>query len=55
MCASELPISEGDTFIKMIYIRLYGQRKKVAYQLKMKEVIEKDGFRFRDFDILMKE
>ena len=55
MCASELPISEGDTFIKMIYIRLYGQRKKVAYQLKMKEVIEKDGFRFRDFEILMKE
>ena len=52
MLASELPLSEGDTFIKMIYIRLYGQRKRVGYRLEMKNTVEKDGFRFRDFLIL---
>lgn len=55
MLASQLPLSEGDTFIKMIYIRLYGQRKRVAYRLKLKDTIEKDGFRFRDFEIFLKE
>lgn len=54
MLASELPVSEGDTFIRLIYIRLYGQRKKVAYQLEMKDMVEKDGFRFRDFVISRK-
>lgn len=52
MLASELPLSEEDTFIKLIYIRLYGQRKKVGYCLEMKDTVEKDGFRFRDFLIL---
>lgn len=55
MLASELPLSEGDTFIKMIYIRLYGQRKRVAYRLELKDIIEKNGFRFRDFVISLKE
>lgn len=55
MLASELPLSQGDTFIKMIYIRLYGQRKKVPYQLNLKEFVEKEGFRFRDFEILLKK
>ena len=52
MLASELPLSEEDTFIKMIYIRLYGQRKRVGYRLEMKNTVEKEGFRFRDFLIL---
>lgn len=52
MLASELPLSEEDTFIKLIYIRLYGQRKKVGYFLEMKDTVEKNGFRFRDFLIL---
>ena len=52
MLASELLLSEGDTFIKMIYIRLYGQRKRVGYRLEMKNTVEKEGFRFRDFLIL---
>ncbi len=52
MLASELPLSEGDTFIRMIYIRLYGQRKRVGYRLEMKDTVEKDGFRFRDFAIV---
>ena len=55
MLASELPLSEGDTFIRMIYIRLYGQRKSVDYQLEMLEHIEKSGFGFRDFIIKLKE
>lgn len=54
MLASELPLSQGDTFIRLIYIRLYGQRKKASYRLEMKDVVEKDGFRFRDFLILRK-
>ena len=55
MLASELPLSEGDTFIKMIYIRLYGQRKRVGYRLEMRDTVEKDGFRFRDFVIVKRE
>ena len=55
MLASELPLSEGDTFIKMIYIRLYGQRKRVGYRLEMRDTVEKDGFRFRDFVIVRRE
>ena len=54
MLASELPLSEGDTFIKMIYIRLYGQRKRVGYRLEMRDTVEKDGFKFRDFVIVLK-
>jgi len=49
MYASELPLEEDDTFIRVIYIRLYGQRKNMSYELEMKQVMEKDGFRFRDF------
>ena len=54
MLASELPLDREDTFIRMIYIRLYGQRKNMDYRLEMKEVVEKDGFRFRDFVIVLK-
>lgn len=52
MLASELPLSRDDTFIRMIYIRLYGQRKNMDYRLELKETVEKDGFRFRDFKII---
>ena len=56
MLASELPLAQGDTFIRMIYIRLlYGQRKQRPYQLTMKGQIQKDGFRFRDFEIRLKK
>ncbi len=55
MLASELPISEGDTFIKMIYIRLYGQRKQVPYRLELRDRVSKDGFSFRDFVIVKRE
>lgn len=52
MLASELPLSEDDTFIRMIYIRLYGQRKNMSYRVETGENIEKDGYRFRDFTII---
>lgn len=55
MAASELPLSEGDTFIRMIYIRLYGQRKNMNYKLKLKERTKRDGFCFRDFLIRRKQ
>lgn len=51
MLASELPLGETDTFIRLIYIRLYGQRKNMNYRLKLKGPVEKDGYRFRDFEI----
>ena len=55
MLASELPLSEDDTFIKLIYIRLYGQRKRMGYRLEMKDTVEREGFRFRDFEMIWKE
>lgn len=54
MQASELPLDEGDTFIRVIYIRLYGQRKNMSYTLKTLDTTEKDGFQFRDFVIRRK-
>lgn len=55
MLASELPMEEDDTFIKIIYIRLYGQRKKMGYRLEIGDMVEKQGFRFRDFGIVRKK
>ncbi|MCD8325479.1 MAG: DUF5716 family protein [Lachnospiraceae bacterium] len=49
MKASDLPLDEGDTFIRMIYIRLYGQRNTMSYELEPGNEVIKDGFRFRDF------
>lgn len=54
MRASELPLPEGDTFIRLIYIRLYGQRKRMKYRVEPESEIETSGFRFRDFLIIRK-
>ncbi len=54
MAASELPVGEGDTFIRLIYIRLYGQRKNMHYEVRPEHMTQKDGFRFRDFIITRK-
>lgn len=54
MKASEFPLEDEDTFIRLIYIRLYGQRKNMKYRLDMGEKIQKNGFQFRDFDIIRK-
>ena len=55
MLASELPLGNTDDFVKMIYIRLYGQRKNMKYSIAVKEMKEKDGYRFTDFMIHRKE
>lgn len=55
MLASELPLGNTDDFVKMIYIRLYGQRKNMQYTIAVKEAIKKDGYRFTDFTIHRKE
>ena len=55
MLASDLPLEQEDAFVRMIYIRLYGQRKNMNYRLELRDVVEKDGFRFKDFEIIAKE
>ena len=55
MLASELPLENTDDFVKMIYIRLYGQRKNMKYTVDVKEPVKKEGYRFTDFTIHRKE
>ena len=54
MMASELPLATTDDFVKMIYVRLYGQRKNMKYTIAPGENRERNGFRFRDFEIRRK-
>ena len=53
--ASELPLKNTDDFVKMIYVRLYGQRKNMKYNIVVKEEIQRNGYRFRDFEIQRKD
>ncbi|MGN0327152.1 MAG: Wadjet anti-phage system protein JetA family protein [Lachnospiraceae bacterium] len=55
MWASELPLDNTDDFVKLIYIRLYGQRKNMKYKIIVKDDVQKDGYRFTDFEIQRKE
>lgn len=55
MLASELPLENTDDFVKMIYIRLYGQRKNMKYTIAVKEMIQKGGYQFTDFTIHRRE
>lgn len=55
MLASELPLENTDDFVKMIYIRLYGQRKNMKYTVAVKEMMQKNGYQFTDFTIHRKE
>lgn len=54
MRAAELPLENTEDFIKLIYVRLYGQRKNMGYQVEPLEEIEAEGYRFRDFRIRRK-
>ena len=54
MQASELPMESTEDFIKIIYVRLYGQRKNMSYTIKPGEEVEVSGYRFRDFTISLK-
>jgi len=55
MNASELPLENVEDFVRMIYVRLYGQRKNMKYSIKTREEIEINGYRFRDYEIHKKE
>lgn len=54
MNASELPLASVEDFVKIIYVRLYGQRKNMKYRIETTEEIEINGFRFKDFRIWRK-
>lgn len=54
MQASQLPIENTEDFIKIIYVRLYGQRRNMGYTVNTGEEIELGGYRFRDFTICLK-
>ncbi len=49
--ASQLPLNSTEDFVKIIYVRLYGQRKNMAYTVEMGEETKQKGYRFRDFMI----
>lgn len=54
MRAGELPLEGVEDFIKVIYIRLYGQRKNMKYRIERKEETTVNGFRFQDYEIWRK-
>lgn len=49
--AAELPLITDEDFIRIIYIRLYGQRKNMNYKVESLEEIQVGGYRFKDFAI----
>lgn len=51
MLASALPLETTEDFIKVIYVRLYGQRKNMNYRIVGKGQVQVNGFRFQDFEI----
>ncbi len=54
MLATEFPLETVDDFVKIIYIRLYGQRKNMEYTVKILKEREVKGFAFKDFEIRRK-
>lgn len=54
MMATELPLENTEDFVKIIYVRLYGQRKNMKYGIETAEEREVNGFRFKDFKIWRK-
>ena len=55
VCASELPIITVEDFVKIIYTRLYGQRKHMSYRIEGLDEKVVNGYCFKDFRILRKE
>lgn len=50
--AKEFPKDTPDNFVKLIYIRLYGQRKKLSFYVEPKDdYIDDKETRFRNFEI----
>ena len=55
MRASELPLASDEDFIKLIYVRLYGSRKNMRYQIHVKEKVKIGPYHFTDFEIWNKK
>lgn len=55
MPASKLPLATTEDFVKVIYVRLYGQRKNMDYRVTVGEEKSVNGFRFQDFLISRKD
>lgn len=53
--AAEFPLITPEDFVKVIYVRLYGQRKQMSYVVTVEAEKEVNGFRFRDFLIRKKD
>lgn len=51
MLATQLPLETVEDFVKIIYIRLYGQRKNMSYKIQVEEEKTINGFRFKDYKI----
>lgn len=54
MQASQFPLNSDDDFIKLIYIRLYGQRKNMNYQIEVLDEIQCGEYHFKDYMIRRK-
>ena len=54
MRAAQFPLEKVEDFIKIIYIRLYGQRKNMSYTVESLKETEAGGYRFKDFVIRRK-
>ncbi len=54
MKASELPLATTEDFVRLIYVRLYGQRKNMKYEIEADREIEINGYRFKDYVIRRK-
>ena len=52
--AAQFPLENVEDFIKIIYIRLYGQRKNMNYTVESLRETEAGGYRFKDFIIRRK-
>lgn len=49
--AASLPLHTNEDILRLIYIRLYGQRRKMGYTIKAKEKVSVNGVTFRNFEI----
>ena len=54
LLATQFPLENTEDFIKIIYIRLYGQRKNMDYTIEPREEKERNGYYFKDFMIRVK-
>jgi len=49
--AESLPLLDSEDVLRLIYIRLYGQRRRMGYTIKVKERGLVNGLNFRNFEI----